>query len=64
MNEKQAYDFYERLQNQSGAVLNRQQKRSKIRNLIKAKEYKNKKINEEYEKFILKNFSNESEFYV
>lgn len=56
MNEKQAYDFYERLQNQSGAVLNRQQKRSKIRNLIKAKEYKNKKINEEYEKIYFKEF--------
>lgn len=50
MTEKQAYDFYERLQNQSGTILNRQEKRKKIKNFVKAKEYKSKKINAEFEK--------------
>lgn len=56
MNEKQAYAFYERLQEQSGTVLNRQEKRKKIKNFVKAKEYKSKKINVENEKTYFEEF--------
>ncbi|MEY8758990.1 DUF2971 domain-containing protein [Chryseobacterium tongliaoense] len=50
MSEKQAYQFYERLVNESEPNLSRRQKRDKIRALVKAKEYKSKKINAEHEK--------------
>ncbi|KQR94240.1 hypothetical protein ASG01_15310 [Chryseobacterium sp. Leaf180] len=56
MSAKQAYAFYERLQNQSGKRLNRQQKRNKIRDFVKAKEYKSKKINAENEKIYFEEY--------
>ncbi|UKB82318.1 DUF2971 domain-containing protein [Chryseobacterium sp. MEBOG06] len=56
MSEKQAYDFYERLQEQSGIVLNRQKKRKKLKNFVKAKEYKSKKFNSEYEKIYFEEY--------
>lgn len=56
MTEKEAYVFYERLQIQSGTILNRQQRREKIAQSVKRKEYKSKKINEKNEQIYFQEY--------
>lgn len=56
MTEEQAYMFYERLHNLSGIILNRAEKRKKIKGYVKAKEYKSKKINAVNEKISFEEF--------